>query len=102
MTTWVVVIVAGVATFAIRYSFIGLFGQVGVPVQVERALRYIAPAVLAALVLPAIISPDTVFDPWNAFIPAAVAGGLAAWATKNIGVAILVGMPVLWILQAAI
>lgn len=102
MSMWVVVVVVGVLTFAIRYSFIGLFGRIAVPEPLERALRYIAPAVLAALVLPAVISPGTTFDPWNVFVPAAIAGGLAAWATKSIGAAILVGMPVLWVLQATV
>lgn len=101
MTMWTVVVVTGVLTFAIRFSFIGLFGRVGVPPGVERALRYIAPAVLAALVLPAVLAPGSTFDPWNAFVPAAVIGGLAAWTTKSIGLAILVGLPVLWLIQAA-
>jgi len=100
MTMWAVVITAGIATFAMRFVFIGLFGKVSVPPTLERGLRYIAPAVLAALTLPAVISPGATFDPWNAFVPAAIIGGVAAWATKSIGAAILFGLPALWILQA--
>jgi branched-subunit amino acid transport protein len=55
--------------------------------------------VLAALTLPAVLSPGGAFDPWNAFVPAAIIGGIAAWATKSIGAAILVGLPALWLLQ---
>jgi len=102
MSMWAVVLVVGLLTFAIRYSFIGLFGRIAVPESLERALRYIAPAVLAALVLPAVIAPGGTFDPWNIFVPAAIGGGLAAWTTRSIGAAILVGMPILWILQAAV
>ncbi len=98
MTVWVVVILAGIATFAMRFSFIALFGRVDVPPTMERALRYVAPAVLAAITLPAILAPGAVFDPWNAFLPAAIVGGLAAWRTKSIGAAILVGLPALWLL----
>jgi branched-subunit amino acid transport protein len=54
--------------------------------------------VLAAITLPAILAPGAVFDPWNAFLPAAIVGGLAAWWTKSIGAAILVGLPALWLL----
>ncbi len=99
MTMWIVVIVAGVATFAMRFSFIALFGRIGVPVQLERALRYVAPAVLAAITFPAVVAPGVSFDPWNAFVPAAIIGGLAAWRTRSIGAAIVVGLPALWLLE---
>lgn len=102
MTMWLVVLVSGIATFAMRFVFIGLFGKIAVPPLLERALRYIAPAVLAALAVPAVIAPDGILDPWNALIPAAVVGGLAAWATKSIGAAIIVGLPALWLLQAIV
>lgn len=99
MTMWVVVATAGAATFAIRFFFIGLFGRIAVPPTLERALRYIAPAVLAALTLPAVLSPDGSFDPWNVFVPAAIIGALAAWKTQSIGAGILIGLPALWLLQ---
>lgn len=99
MTMWIVVIVAGIATFGMRFSFIALFGRVGVPVQLERALRYVAPAVLAAITVPAVVAPGASFDPWNAFVPAAIIGGVAAWRTRSIGAAILVGLPALWVLE---
>jgi branched-subunit amino acid transport protein len=96
---WIVVIAAGITTFAIRFVFIGLFGRIEIPPTLERSLRYIAPAVLAALTLPAVLAPGGTFDPWNPFVPAAIIGGLAAWATKSIGAAIVVGLPALWLLQ---
>lgn len=102
MTMWIVVIAAGIATFAMRFSFIGLFGKVGVPEPLARALRYVAPAVLAAITLPAVVAPGGTFDPWNAFVPAAIVGGIAAWRTKSIGAAIIVGLPALWLLQWAV
>jgi branched-subunit amino acid transport protein len=102
MTMWLVVVTAGVATFGMRFVFIGLFGKISVPPTLERGLRYIAPAVLAALTLPAVVSPGGTFDPWNVFVPAAIIGGIAAWATKSIGAAILVGLPALWVLQAVV
>ena len=99
MTMWIVVIAAGVATFSIRFLFIGLLGRYAIPPMLERALRYIAPAVLAALAVPAVLAPGGMVDPWNAFVPAAIVGGIAAWATKSIGAAIVVGLPALWLLQ---
>lgn len=99
MTMWVVVILAGAATFSMRLVFIALFGRFEVPVRVERALRYIAPSVLAAITFPAVVAPGATFDPWNAYLPAAIIGGLAAWWTKSIGAAIVVGLPALWLLN---
>jgi branched-subunit amino acid transport protein len=96
---WTVVVLAGIGTFAMRFSFIALFGRVSVPPTVERALKYVAPSVLAAITLPALLAPGGTFDPLNAFVPAAILGGLAAWKTRSIGAAIVVGLPSLWILQ---
>jgi branched-subunit amino acid transport protein len=99
MTMWIVVIAAGIATFAMRFSFVALFGRMGIPVPLERALRYVAPAVLAAITLPAVVAPGGTIDPWNVYVPAALIGGIAAWRTKSIGAAILVGLPALWLLE---
>ena len=96
---WTVVVLAGIGTFAMRFSFIALFGRVSVPPTVERALKYVAPSVLAAITLPALLAPGGTFDPFNAFVPAAILGGLAARKTRSIGAAIVVGLPSLWILQ---
>jgi len=98
-TMWTVVILAGIVTFAMRFSFIALFGRISVPPTIERALKYIAPAVLAAITLPALLAPDGSFDAWNFYVPAAILGGLAAWKTRSIGAAIVVGLPSLWLLQ---
>lgn len=99
MTMWIVVIAAGIATFAMRFVFIGLFGKIEVPPMLERGLRYIAPAVLAALTLPGVVAAGGTFDPWNVFVPAAIIGGITAWATGSIGAAIVIGLPALWLLQ---
>ncbi len=99
MTMWLVVIAVGIATFGMRFVFIGLFGRIEVPPTLERGLRYIAPSVLAALTLPGVLAPGGAFDPWNVFVPAAIIGGIAAWATKSIGAAIVIGLPALWLMQ---
>lgn len=102
MTMWIVVVLAGIATFSMRLSFIALFGRLDIPPTLERALKYVAPSVLAAITFPAILAPGGSLDPWNAFVPAAIVGGLAAWWTKSIGAAIVVGLPALWLLTWAV
>ncbi len=99
MTAWLVVISAGVATFALRFAFIALFGRVTVPGWLERALTYVAPSVLAAITLPAVVAPGGNISLWNPFIPAAIIGGVAAWMTRSIGGAIVAGLLALWIIQ---
>lgn len=99
MTVWAVVILAGLATFAMRYVFIGLFGKIAIPETLERSLRYIAPAILAALVLPAVLAPDGSVALLNPYLFASIIGGAAAWKTKSIGAAIVIGLPALWLLR---
>ncbi|MCL1594724.1 MAG: AzlD domain-containing protein [Actinomycetia bacterium] len=99
MTAWIVVVIAGLATFGMRFVFIGLFGEIAVPAWLERGLRYIAPSVLAAITLPAIVAPGGALNVASPFLPAAIIGGLAAWRTKSIGVSIVVGLGTLWILR---
>jgi branched-subunit amino acid transport protein len=99
MTMWTVVILAGIATFSMRFVFIALFDRIAAPPVLERGLKYVAPAVLAAITVPALVAPGQIWDPVNPFLPAAVIGGLAAWRTKSIGAAIAFGLPALWIIN---
>jgi len=99
MTAWGVIIIVGIATFAMRFVFIALFGKVGIPQWLERSLRYVAPSVLAAIAVPAVIAPNGIVTLWSPLVPAAIIGGLAAWMTKSIGAAILFGMAALWLFQ---
>lgn len=53
---WTVVVLGGVGTFAIRASFIFLYERLDIPPRAERALRFVPAAVLAALVVPAVLT----------------------------------------------
>jgi branched-subunit amino acid transport protein len=95
---WGIIAVVGVLTFALRLSFIALFGYLDeVPSGVERGLRYVPAAVLAALVLPAFV---TVRPGSGALaLDRLVAGGLAgavAWRTENVLATMAAGMGALW------
>jgi branched-subunit amino acid transport protein len=58
-TAWVVIGVAGVATFAIRASFLLMAGKLDeLPEPALELLRLIPAAALAALIGPAIFRPD--------------------------------------------
>jgi branched-subunit amino acid transport protein len=99
---WLVIVVAGVGTFLLRASFLFLFERVGgVPPRLERALRYVPAAVLAALVVPALVAPDgatTVFG--NDRLLAGTLAALVAWRTESVLATIVVGMVALVALGA--
>lgn len=58
LNLWVVIILLGIGTFLIRFSFLGAIGRRSVPPVVERLLRFTPVAVLPALIAPATIWPD--------------------------------------------
>ena len=55
---WLLFIALAVGTFALRFSFIYLFGKVEMPEWLRRALRFVPASVLAALVFPALTYPN--------------------------------------------
>ena len=102
--TLLMISVIGVGTYLLRLSFIGVLGERTVPEGVQRSLRFIAPSVLAAIVLPALVRPEGAIDltPENLRLLAGVAAGVVAWRTKNVVLTTLAGLGVLWILDAII
>jgi branched-subunit amino acid transport protein len=100
-TLWLVILAAGVGTFLIRLSFIGLFGLLDdVPGTVERALRFVPAAVLAALVAPQLILSDgsVALSPANPRLLAGALAVLVAWQTEDILATLGAGMVALWFL----
>lgn len=103
MSPWVIVMLIGLGTYLTRLSFVALFGRYGVPPWLVAPLRYVGPAVLAALVAPAVIAPEGPLDvtPGNPrFLAAVVAVGVAM-RTKSVSWTIVAGMGALWLTQAA-
>jgi branched-subunit amino acid transport protein len=101
-SVWAVIVAVGVATFCIRLSFIYLFGRIDtVPPGVTRALRYVPAAVLAALVVPAVVSVEpSAVETLTAdrFLAGAVAA-LVAWRTEDVTATIVVGLAALWVFR---
>jgi len=101
---WATLAAIGAVTFSIRFSFIGLFGYVDeIPPGVERVLRYVPAAVLAALVAPAVLTvdPATGGVATDKLLAGAVAAGVA-WRTEDIFATIAVGMVTLWVVRFGI
>lgn len=98
---WAVIVAIGIATFAIRGSFIALFGRLdNVPPRVEQTLRFVPAAVLAALVAPSFLTLDPATG--TLALDKLVAGGLAAvvaWRTENVLGTMAAGMGGLWAMR---
>jgi branched-subunit amino acid transport protein len=93
---WAVIVIIGVATYAIRLSFIALFDYLDeIPPGLRRALRYVPAAVLAALVLPAFVTLDAGGLATDKFVAGAVAVAVA-WETENVFATMAAGMGTLW------
>lgn len=104
MTTFLVIVaVIGMGTYLSRLSFIAVFGRSGVPQWLASPLRYVAPAVLAAIVAPAVIAPEGVVELAPAMNPkflAALVALAVAWKSKSVAWTIVAGMGALWVIQA--
>ena len=105
VTVWGVIVVVGVLTFAIRASFIYLFGRLdAVPPWLTRTFRYVPPAVLAALVLPSLVTvrPTLAATLSSERLLAGLVAAAVAWRTESILATIVVGMAALWTLRFAV
>jgi branched-subunit amino acid transport protein len=101
---WLVMLIGGLITFGMRFSFIYLFGRFEVPEVLRRALHYVPPAVLSAIVFPEILMSQNrlALSLENDRLLAGLVAVLIAWFTKNTLLTILAGMAALLILQFAI
>lgn len=100
-TIWALIVIIGLLTFLIRLSFIGLFGYLDdIPPHIERILRFVPAAVLAALVFPSFITlaPGAGDIAVDKLVAGIVAGGVA-WRTENVFMTIASGMASLWLVR---
>jgi branched-subunit amino acid transport protein len=98
---WLVLLIGGLLTFLIRFSFIYLFGRFQIPETVRKALHYVPPAVLSAIVFPELLLHDGGLNLsfGNFRLLAGLVAVLVAWFSKNTLVTILGGMVALFLLQ---
>jgi branched-subunit amino acid transport protein len=97
---WLIIIAAGIGTFALRASFVALWGRLDdVPPEVEQALRLVPAAVLSALVVPQFVLADgqLALSPGNPQLLAGAVAALVAWRTEDILATLVAGMGALWL-----
>ncbi|HZY44710.1 MAG TPA: AzlD domain-containing protein [Anaerolineae bacterium] len=101
---WLIIIGMGLVTYGIRLSAIALLGQREFPLIIQRALRFVPPAVLSAIIFPELFQHSGQFDLSlsNARLLAGVLASIVAWRSKNVLATIAAGMIALWLLQAVL
>ena len=102
MNIWLTMFLGGLITFGMRFSFIYLFGRFHIPETMRKALHYVPPAMLSAIIFPEIFLQNHRLELslGNHRLLAGIVAMLTAYLTKNTLVTILAGMLALVLLQA--
>lgn len=100
---WALLAGLALGTYALRASFILFVDRLGtLPPRLEAVLPYVPPAVLAALIAPAVLAPAGTLPP--AADAPRLAGGavglVVAWRTESMLATVGAGMAAFWIVGA--
>ncbi|MEJ2750979.1 MAG: AzlD domain-containing protein [Anaerolineae bacterium] len=104
MTMQEVILIGGMmlVTFSIRYSMFVVAGRMTFPARLENALRYVPPAVLTAIIVPAVLIPSgdaIVVSYTTPYLVAALIACAVGWFSKNLLLTIVLGMIAFWVWQ---
>jgi branched-subunit amino acid transport protein len=101
MNLYWIMLIAGLVTYGTRLSFILFVGHRQIPNLLLRALRFVPPAVLTAIIVPEVVMPGGNLDLsfGNLRLLSGLLAVVVAWKTRNVMFTILVGMLTLWGLQ---
>ncbi|MEL7026778.1 MAG: AzlD domain-containing protein [Pseudomonadota bacterium] len=96
-TIWTIIILLGIGTFLLRFSFLGIVGSRKLPDWILRHLRYTPVAFLPAIAAPLVLFPEATGGTTD---PARLASAIVTLAvglwTKNVLLAIAVGLVTLY------
>jgi branched-subunit amino acid transport protein len=102
MRDWLVLLAVGVGTYVMRVAFL-VSHRTAPPATVQRALPFIGPAVLGAMVAPALVLPGGSLSIQT--VPALVAAAACAlvwWRFTSLPLALLAGLLTAWATGAAL
>ena len=97
---WMIIVIMGVGTYLIRFSFLGLFGNRELPEWALRHLRYTPVAVLPGLVAPLVLARDASGQMDPSLILAAIATAGVGWWRKGMFPGIIAGIGIYLVLNA--
>ena len=99
-TAWWAIILAAVGTYTMRAAFLVAAPRMAdLPGSVQRVLRQIPPAALAAIVVPELLRPNGELDFWSPELGAGLLAAVVFWRTKSTALTLVVGMAALVILR---
>lgn len=103
MTTreWIMILGMVAVTFSVRYFLLGLAERIRMPRLMEASLAYIPPAVLIAIILPAILLPKGHWDVslQNPYLTSSIIAAIAGVLSKRLLVTIAVGLAAFFALK---
>ncbi|HEX6947830.1 MAG TPA: AzlD domain-containing protein [Acidimicrobiia bacterium] len=96
----IAILAVGLGSYIMRAVFIIALANREIPPSVVSALEYVAPAVLASLVVSLVVDAQGRLTIGIPEILALVAGSITVWRSRNYLLSTIVGMAVLWIVSA--
>jgi branched chain amino acid efflux pump len=102
MTTFLATVIVGVGTYISRSIFILALARRRIPDGVLVTLQFVAPAVLASLIVALLIEGDGSVAIGVPEVSALAVGGLITYKTRNHILTLVVGMSVYWIVRALV
>jgi branched-subunit amino acid transport protein len=99
LTAFVATLVVGIGTYITRAVFILALAKRRIPDAVLLALQFVAPAVLASLIVDLLINGDGGVALGVPEVVALLVGGFVAFKTRNHILTLVVGMTVFWVLR---
>jgi branched chain amino acid efflux pump len=102
VTVFLAIVVVGVGTYISRSVFILALAKRKIPDPVLVALQFVAPAVLASLVVALLIDADGDVAIGVPETAAFVVGGFVAYRTRNHIWTLLAGMTTFWVVRALV
>ncbi len=100
MNLWLAILAAGIATFVIRFSFIGMADRMEPPHWFRATLRFVPISALTALIWPDLLMVQGVLTPTEPRMLAGLFAAVIAWYTRNVLWTIAGGMLCLWTIQS--
>lgn len=99
MTNFLAILVTGIGTYLSRSIFVLSLANRRIPPMVRAALEYVAPAVLGALIITMLITPEGDVALGYAEVSALAVAGAVAARTRNHILTLVAGMAVFWIVR---
>ena len=100
MSDFLAIVAVGLGTYASRALFIVALANRTIPAPVIQALHYVAPAVLASLIVALLIDAEGGVAIGAPELAALAVGGGVAYRTRNHILTLIAGMGVFWLVRA--